>query len=221
VSSRTRTYLRQHALGLIAIFIALSATAVALPGKNTVNSGDIKKGNVKASDLAQNAVSSQSVSDNSLTGADVDESTLQGFEGPKGDTGATGPAGPQGDPGATGPPGPSHAFSVSGAGTAAGGGNFTQALSLQAGAYAFTAEATAANTGIDREVTCTLMRDGAVVIDSSEGELPSGEETNVALASAATLPAPVTVTLNCTAGSAAGSTFPDMDILAIRVDAVN
>jgi hypothetical protein len=74
------------AVAFIALLAALSGTAVALPGKNTVDSGDIKKGNVKSSDLAANAVRGGKVrngsltgadsKDNSLTGADVDESTL-------------------------------------------------------------------------------------------------------------------------------------------------
>jgi hypothetical protein len=44
------------AVAFIALLAALSGTAVALPGKNTVDSGDIKKGAVKRGDLAANAV---------------------------------------------------------------------------------------------------------------------------------------------------------------------
>ena len=74
------------AVAFIALLAALSGTAVALPGKNTVDSGDIKKGAVKASDIGRNAVTrpkirngavnSQKVGDDSLTGADINESTL-------------------------------------------------------------------------------------------------------------------------------------------------
>ena len=98
---RASGYLRQNVLGLIAIFIALGGTAGALTGKNTVDSGDIKNGQVKLKDLKPNAVNGAIVADDSLTGDDVDESTLTGVAGPQG---ATGPQGPQGDPG---PPGPS------------------------------------------------------------------------------------------------------------------
>lgn len=98
MSTRTRTYLRQNVLGLIAIFIALGGTAGALSGKNTVDSGDIKKANVKNSDLAANAVKSTNVADNSLTGDDVDESTLEGVQGPTGPQGVPGPAGPSSGP---------------------------------------------------------------------------------------------------------------------------
>ena len=71
-----RDYLRRNLLGLVAIFIALSGTAAALPGKNKVDSGDIKAGNVKLSDIGPNAVDGSKVADNSLKGADVDEATL-------------------------------------------------------------------------------------------------------------------------------------------------
>ncbi len=73
-------------LGLLAIFIVLGGTAIALPGKNKVNSGDIKQGQVKTLDLHRNAVTKSKlhanavtgakVRDDSLTGRDVNESTL-------------------------------------------------------------------------------------------------------------------------------------------------
>jgi hypothetical protein len=59
------------AVAFIALLAALSGTAVALPGKNTVDSGDIKKGAVKRPDIARNAVTGAKVRNNSLTGADV------------------------------------------------------------------------------------------------------------------------------------------------------
>jgi hypothetical protein len=49
--------------------VALGGTAAALPGRNTVDSGDIRNGQVKSVDVRQNT----------LTGADVNESTLRGF----------------------------------------------------------------------------------------------------------------------------------------------
>ena len=49
-----------------ALDAAISGTAVALPGKNSVDTGDIKK----------NAVRSSDVKNNSLTGSDVNESKL-------------------------------------------------------------------------------------------------------------------------------------------------
>jgi hypothetical protein len=69
-------YIRSNVLGVVAIFVALSGTAAALPGKNKVDSGDIKAGNVKLSDIGPNAVEGSKVVDDSLKGADVDESSL-------------------------------------------------------------------------------------------------------------------------------------------------
>jgi hypothetical protein len=74
------------AVAFIALLAALSGTAVALPGKNTVDSGDLKKnsvtspdiakGAVKTADIARNAVTGAKVRNNSLSGNDVNESTL-------------------------------------------------------------------------------------------------------------------------------------------------
>jgi hypothetical protein len=74
------------AVAFIALLAALSGTAVALPGKNTVDSGDLKKNAVKPADIARNAVTtpkirngavnSPKVQDDSLTGADINESSL-------------------------------------------------------------------------------------------------------------------------------------------------
>jgi hypothetical protein len=74
------------AVAFIALLAALSGTAVALPGKNTVDSGDLKKNAVKAADIARNAVTAPKirngavnggkVRNDSLTGTDINESTL-------------------------------------------------------------------------------------------------------------------------------------------------
>jgi hypothetical protein len=72
-----RAHIRSNVVGYVALFLVVAGgTATALPGKNKVDSGDIKSGQVKASDIASSAVSSVKVADNSLTGADVDESSL-------------------------------------------------------------------------------------------------------------------------------------------------
>jgi hypothetical protein len=85
------------AVAFIALLAALSGTAVALPGKNTVDSGDIKKGAVKRSDLGKNAVTSLKVKNSSLLAEDFAPGQLpQGAQGPQG---PVGPQGPQGPPG--------------------------------------------------------------------------------------------------------------------------
>jgi hypothetical protein len=103
--NRFSRHIRANVWGIAAVFIALTGTAAALPGKNKVDSGDIRKGNVKLSDLATNSVDSSKVVDDALTGADIQESSLEGIEGPQGEQGAQGERGPQGPRGPAGPAG--------------------------------------------------------------------------------------------------------------------
>jgi hypothetical protein len=82
-----RDHLRHNVVGYIALFcFVLGGTAVALPGHNKVDTGDIKKNAVRTSDIAPRAVTAAKIAprsvdglrviDNSLTGEDIDESTL-------------------------------------------------------------------------------------------------------------------------------------------------
>jgi len=67
----------RHLLGYSVILVLASASgAQALPGTGTVDSGDIKNGQVKRIDLANDAVNSAKVAPNAITGADVAEATL-------------------------------------------------------------------------------------------------------------------------------------------------
>lgn len=54
---RIAEHLRGNVVGYVAVFLALAGTAVALPGRNTVDSGDIINGEVKRRDLAAGSVS--------------------------------------------------------------------------------------------------------------------------------------------------------------------
>jgi hypothetical protein len=63
-------------VAFVALLLALCGTAIALPGRNTVDSGDIKKSGVRSGDIAKNAVTGSKVKNNSLKGADVLESSL-------------------------------------------------------------------------------------------------------------------------------------------------
>ena len=56
-------------LSLFTLFIALTTTAVALPGRNLVEKGDIAKGAVKARDLAPGSVKSRAIRKKAVTGA--------------------------------------------------------------------------------------------------------------------------------------------------------
>ena len=63
-------------VAFVALLAALTGTAVALPGNNSVTSGDIKKNAVRSSDIKGSNVGSSDVKNNALTGSDVDESKL-------------------------------------------------------------------------------------------------------------------------------------------------
>ena len=66
-------------ISLVALFAALSGAALALPGTETVNSGDIKNNAVKSIDLKDNAaVTTDDVVDETLTGTDVADETIAG-----------------------------------------------------------------------------------------------------------------------------------------------
>lgn len=63
-------------VALLALVAALSGVAYALPGKNTIDSGDIINKEVKTSDLAPFAVRGKHVKGNALGGTQIKESTL-------------------------------------------------------------------------------------------------------------------------------------------------
>jgi hypothetical protein len=93
------------ALSALALFLALGGGAVALQGKNSVNSGDIKNGAVKgedvksdtlrSSDIDNGTIGGVDVEDDSIGGEQVDEASLQGLD--PGDTGEVELTGGQAD----------------------------------------------------------------------------------------------------------------------------
>jgi hypothetical protein len=86
VGRRMLRHMRSHAIAYVALFFALTGTAIALPGHNSVFSDDIKDDQVKAADIRENAVGSSElrtnavgspvVRDESLTGADINDAAL-------------------------------------------------------------------------------------------------------------------------------------------------
>src|SRR5215216_511732 len=68
------------AIAFVALLVALSGTAVALPGTNTVNSGDIVNNTIRSKDVRNNTVRSKDVRNGSLTGADVQDNSLTGAD---------------------------------------------------------------------------------------------------------------------------------------------
>src|SRR4051812_8830497 len=90
-------------VAFVALLAALSGTAVALPGKNGVDSGDIKNGQVTGADLKAGAVTSKKVKDESLLAQDFKSGQLPaGAKGDKGDKGNKGDQGDKGDKGDAG-----------------------------------------------------------------------------------------------------------------------
>jgi hypothetical protein len=87
LTGRVRDHLRHNVVGYIALFcFVLGGTAVALPGRNKVDTGDLKKNVVRTSKIAPRAVTAAKIAprsvdglrviDHSLTAQDIDESTL-------------------------------------------------------------------------------------------------------------------------------------------------
>jgi hypothetical protein len=68
------------AVAFVALLAALSGTAVALPGRNSVDSGDLKNGAVTTKDIKNNNVRSGDVRNGSLTGGDVKNDSLTGLD---------------------------------------------------------------------------------------------------------------------------------------------
>jgi hypothetical protein len=67
-------------VAFVALLAALSGTAIALPGTNSVDSGDIKNGTIRGKDIHRNAVTGKKVKNASLTGADVKNNSLTGTD---------------------------------------------------------------------------------------------------------------------------------------------
>lgn len=77
---RSRMPSHTTVVAYLALFLALGGgtTAVALQGRNTVNSRDIINQEVKSADLLNGGVTSNDVRDDSLEGGDILESSLAG-----------------------------------------------------------------------------------------------------------------------------------------------
>jgi hypothetical protein len=76
MSGRIQGHLRSNGVGYLALFFAMSGTAVALDGANTVFSDDISAGEVRTSDLGANSVNSAKVTNDSLAGDEIADGGL-------------------------------------------------------------------------------------------------------------------------------------------------
>ena len=64
------------AVAFIALLAALGGTALALPGSNTVTSGDIKDNQLRTQDIRNSTIRGKDVGADTITGFDVNEGTL-------------------------------------------------------------------------------------------------------------------------------------------------
>jgi hypothetical protein len=91
VPARIRNHIRSNVVGYVAVLLfAMSGTATALTGSNTVFSDDIVNGEVKTPDLATNAVTTGKIRNghvvnddlaaNAVTGGKVEDGTLGGSD---------------------------------------------------------------------------------------------------------------------------------------------
>lgn len=79
-SQRIASHLRGNVVGYVAVFIALSGTAIALPGNGSVKSNDIAKGAVKGKALATDAVSGPKVRANAITSDKIAAAAVTGAD---------------------------------------------------------------------------------------------------------------------------------------------
>lgn len=81
-----------HVVGWLAVIATVSAVGTAaatLPGKNTVDSGDIINGEVKRADLSSSSVNSSKVKDGTLRSIDIMDGTLTSDDLASGSVGAS------------------------------------------------------------------------------------------------------------------------------------
>ena len=93
-------------VAFLALLLGLSGTAIALPGKNKVDSGDIKNNTVRSADIRNGTIVSK----------DIKKSTRDALKGNRGPQGLPGPQGLSGAPGANGSPGPALESPATGSG---------------------------------------------------------------------------------------------------------
>ncbi len=89
LSSRIRTHLQSHIVGYLALFVALSGTALALPGQKQVKSNDLADGAVKGKAIAANAVSAPKLQASSVDATKIVDGTITAAELGAGAVGST------------------------------------------------------------------------------------------------------------------------------------
>ena len=64
------------AVALTALFIALSGTAIALPGRNRVDKNDYRRSSIGTRAIANNSIRSRDIRNGTITGRDINEASL-------------------------------------------------------------------------------------------------------------------------------------------------
>jgi hypothetical protein len=77
-------------VSVLSLFVALGGGAMALQGKNSVDSGDIKNGTLKSKDIGDGTIQGKDVKGNTLKAGDIDETSLAGLQAGNGETDVTG-----------------------------------------------------------------------------------------------------------------------------------
>jgi hypothetical protein len=67
-------------ISCVALFVALSAAAVALPGRNSVNSGDVRNEALKSQDVRNQTLTAADIADGSLGSAEIADASLGSAE---------------------------------------------------------------------------------------------------------------------------------------------
>lgn len=100
--AKLTSVVRQQAVGLLALFVALGGTSYAV-ATGSIDSRAVKDNSIRSNDLKNNNVRSSDVRDGSLLLKDFKAGEVPaGPAGPKGDAGPQGVQGPKGDQGAPG-----------------------------------------------------------------------------------------------------------------------
>jgi hypothetical protein len=208
-------------VGFIALVAALSGTAVALPGVNLIDSGDIKNGQVKGKDIGRSAVTGKKVKNGSLTGADVKDESLtpSDFNGS-----VQGPPGPPGPPGDPGPSNVREAIRTSGPTAIPASSSLTTVATMSniaPGSYVIYGKFTMLHSGADANTRCELTAGDKT--DASRTRILGGSLETHTTELVQTFASTGTATLGCAANAgswAGGTTGPESTsarIIAIKV----
>ena len=215
MAGRTRKYVGQHHVALLALFVALGGSSYA------------------ALRLPPASVGTRQIKKHAVTPSKLSPRTVAKLKGATGSPGLPGAPGQQGQQGIPGPTGPSDAYVDREDAIVALPSDITAAqvaaLSLPAGSYTFVAELLADNDGATAErIDCSLKDPAGTTLDFMKLRLgptnpPNLEFGDVVLGAAATLPAAGTVSVVCTASDAA---TPDITVgfrqlVATRVGALH